>query len=66
MTNPTQHSTNTSLNNLKFDPLLEFLWRNNSSLRDFDDAVRHINKSTLRLKIKRASEFLMDPLMEVD
>ena len=54
----THHPQSTS-SSLKYDPLLEFLWRNNSSLKDFDDAVRHINKSTLRLKIKRASRVLL-------
>ena len=64
MTNPTQQSTNTGLNNLKFDPLLEFLWRNNSSLRDFDDTVRQINKSALQLKIKKARTIYLASLME--
>ena len=55
------HPTQSTNSNLKFDPLLEFLWRNNSSLKDFDDAVRQINKSALRLKIKKAARlFLAD------
>ena len=59
MTNPTQQSISAPQEPYKFDPLLEFLWRNNSSLRDFDDAVRQINKSALRLKIKKASQILL-------
>lgn len=35
---------------LEHDPLLMFLWKNNSSLGDFDNAVRVINKSSLKLK----------------
>ncbi|KKM26344.1 hypothetical protein LCGC14_1585770 [marine sediment metagenome] len=64
MTHPTQ-STSSNLTELKFDPLLEFLWRNNSSLKDFDDAVRQINKSALKLKIKKASRILLAS-MEVE
>ncbi|KKK93951.1 hypothetical protein LCGC14_2687750 [marine sediment metagenome] len=40
---------------LEYDPLLEFLWRNNGSLNDFDEAVRKINKSALKVKIKKAA-----------
>ena len=40
---------------LKYDPLLELLWKNNGSLQDFDNAVRQINKSALKLKIKKAA-----------
>ncbi|KKK88557.1 hypothetical protein LCGC14_2741990 [marine sediment metagenome] len=55
---------NPSTSPLKFDPLLEFLWRNNSSLKDFDESVRKINKSALKLKIKKARTIYLASLME--
>ena len=58
------HHTQSTSSSLKYDPLLEFLWRNNSSLKDFDDAVRQINKSALKLKISKARTIYLTSLME--
>ena len=53
-----------STNPLKYDPLLEFLWRNNASLKDFDESLRKINKSALKLKIKKARTIYLTSLVE--
>ncbi|KKL72816.1 hypothetical protein LCGC14_2081120 [marine sediment metagenome] len=63
MTHPTQ-SISAPREPYKYDPLLEFLWRNNSSLADFDDRVRKINKSALKLKIKKARTIYLASLIE--
>ncbi len=38
------------MSNLKYDPLLNMLWKHNAGLQDFDEKIRKINLSALKLK----------------
>lgn len=42
------------MSELKYDPLLTFLWKNNGGLKDFDEAIRKINLSALKLKLMKS------------
>lgn len=44
---------------LKYDGLLEMLWKNTAGTRDFDEKLRQLNKSYMDLEAQRKKRALL-------